>query len=283
MVGGDGVAEQAKRTRALDILGGAGVHAEVGAEKRRLGDVGGLWPVIDLAGHTLDTLPERQIGTEVGIETLERGGIHCVAHHGRNFMAGRPDVLEIDRPVGALTQWLSFEVLQHCTGDGIGNHQWRRGKEIGFQIGVDARFEIPVAGQHGGGDKVIAGDGFVEFRCQVTGIADAGGAAVASQVEAELFEVWQQPGLGQVIGDDARTGGQRGLDVRLDREAFFNRFLGQQAGSQQHAGVGRVGTTGNGRDQHITRTDIDTVLAGEALVKVLGQLRESVLGRRLGE
>ena len=39
-----------------------------------------------------------------------------------------------------------------------------------------------------------------------TGVADAGGAAVADGIEAELVEILLQTGFVQVIGHDARAG-----------------------------------------------------------------------------
>ena len=49
------------------------------------------------------------------------------------------------------------------------------------------------------------------------GVADAGGAAVADDVEAELIEICLQPGLLQIIGDDARARRERSLHRRIDR------------------------------------------------------------------
>ena len=70
---------------------------------------------------------------------------------------------------------------------------------------MDARLEIAVARQHGGADEIVAGDRFVELGPEVAGVADAGRAAVGGDAEAELFEIGQESGLRQVIGDDARA------------------------------------------------------------------------------
>ena len=120
---------------------------------------------------------------------------------------------------------------------------------------MNARLKVAVARQHGGADQIVLGDDVVQLGRQVTRVADAGGAAVAGQRKAQLFQVGQQAGLGQVFGDDARAGGQRGLDVRLDLEPGLHRLLGQQARGQQHAGVGGVGAAGDGGDQHVAVAD----------------------------
>ena len=104
---------------------------------------------------------------------------------------------------------------QHRAGDRVGDDQRRAGEEVGLQVRVDARLEVAVARQHGGADQVVLGDRVVDLGRQVAGVADAGGAAVGGDVEAELLEVGQQAGLGQVLGDDARARRERGLDVRL--------------------------------------------------------------------
>ena len=100
---------------------------------------------------------------------------------------------------------------------------------------MDARLEVAVAGEHRGADQVVLHDGLLDRLRQRAGIADAGGAAVADDVEAELLQVGQQAGCLQVFGHDARSRRERGLDVRLDREALLDRLLREQAGGEQHA------------------------------------------------
>ena len=64
---------------------------------------------------------------------------------------------------------------------------------------------------------------------QRAGVADAGGAAVADEVEAELVEVRRQAGPLVVVGDDLRAGRQRGLDPRLAVRPFSTAFLASSA------------------------------------------------------
>src|SRR5208282_5790852 len=77
-------------------------------------------------------------------------------------------------------------------------------------------------------------------------VADAGGAAVADDVEAQLVEIGQQASLLVVVGDHARARRERGLDPRRNGEAFFDGFLRKQAGGDHHRWVRRVRATGDG-------------------------------------
>ena len=102
-------------------------------------------------------------------------------------------------------------------GEREGDHERRRHEEVGLDVLMDARFEVAIAGKDGGGDEIEFVDRFFDPRVERTGVADAGGAAVADDVEAELVEIGLQPGFVQVIGDDARAGRERSLDRRIDR------------------------------------------------------------------
>ena len=70
-----------------------------------------------------------------------------------------------------------------------------RHEEIRLDVLVDARFKIAVAGKHGGGDDVVFRHRLLDGRGQRAGVADAGGAAVADEVEAELVQIRLQAGL----------------------------------------------------------------------------------------
>ena len=50
---------------------------------------------------------------------------------------------------------------------------------------MDARFKVAVAGEDGGGRDVIVPDRLFQFRIQRSGVADAGGAAVADGFKAQ--------------------------------------------------------------------------------------------------
>src|SRR5690606_40244836 len=63
---------------------------------------------------------------------------------------------------------------------------------------------------------------------QRAGVADAGRAAVADEVEAELVQVRRQTGALVVVRDDLRAGRQRRLDPRLAGQALLDGLLRQQ-------------------------------------------------------
>ena len=130
-------------------------------------------------------------------------------------------------------------------------------EEVRLEVRMDARLEIAVARQHGGADEIVRRDRLVDLGREVAGVADARRAAVGGDGEAELLEIGQQPGLGQVLGDHARARRERRLDVRLDRQALLDRLLREQARSDQHARIRRVGAGGDRGDQYVAVADVD--------------------------
>jgi hypothetical protein len=54
---------------------------------------------------------------------------------------------------------------------------------------MDAGLEVAIAGEDGGGDEVVLGDGVLDGPVEGAGIADAGGTAVADDLEAEFIEI----------------------------------------------------------------------------------------------
>ena len=83
----------------------------------------------------------------------------------------------------------------HRAGERVGDDQRRRGEIVRAHVGVDAAFEIAIARQHRGGDQIVLVDRLGDLLRQRTGIADAGGAAEADQIEAERVEILLQAGL----------------------------------------------------------------------------------------
>src|SRR5215216_1420140 len=66
------------------------------------------------------------------------------------------------------------------------------------------------------------------------GVADAGGAAVADQAEAELLQVGGEPGPVVVVGDNLGAGRERGLHPWLGGQPPLHRLLGQQRRTDPH-------------------------------------------------
>jgi hypothetical protein len=73
------------------------------------------------------------------------------------------------------------------------------------------------------------------------GIADAGRAAEADEIEADPVELLLQTGILQIFGDHLATGRQRGLHPRLLFQAEFVGLPGDETGADQHRRVGGVG------------------------------------------
>src|SRR5262249_27360634 len=124
-----------------------------------------------------------------------------------------------------------------------------------------------------------------------TAVADAGRAAVANDVEADLLHVLEQAGLTVVLGHHQRAGGERRLHVRRNLEALLDRLLRDEAGAEHDRRVRSVRAAGNGGDDHRTVADL---LAGlrnrlrfvqvafaETEAAVLHRRRERLLERAL--
>src|SRR5690606_27918390 len=94
---------------------------------------------------------------------------------------------------------------------------------------------------------------------------DAGGTAVANQVEAELLQVRCEAGPVVVVHDHPRPGGEAGLDPRPAVESTVDRVAGQQRRTDHHLRVGGVGARGDRRDHHraVVQCDGRTVLQGD--------------------
>ena len=113
---------------------------------------------------------------------------------------------------------------------------------------MDAGFEVAVTRKDGGRDEVAALDGAFDVGVERAGVADAGRAAVADKIEAELVEVVGELDLVEVVGDDAGAGGQRALHVRVHRQALLDGLLGDEAGGHHHGRVRGVGAGGDRGD-----------------------------------
>ena len=138
----------------------------------------------------------------------------------------RPHVAQEDvRAVGALAERLRLEVDVHPAGERVGDDERRRGEVVRLHLGMDARLEVAVAGEHRARDEVAVGDRGRDLVRQRARVADARRAAVADRVEAELVEVALQAGALVVVGDDARAGRERRLHPRAAPQAELDRLL----------------------------------------------------------
>ena len=148
---------------------------------------------------------------------------------------------------------------------------------------MDAGFEVAVARQDRGGHQVVLHHSLLDLGVERTGVADAGGAAVADSLEAQLVEVGLQTGLVQVVGDHPAARSQRRLHRRVELQALLNGLLGQQARGQHDRGVGGVGAAGDGGNEHRAMSDVRAMDLGADRREVFGLLAEATLGHRLAE
>ncbi len=94
-------------------------------------------------------------------------------------------------------------------------------------------------------------------------VADAGGAAVADEVEAELVQVLVEAGALEVLGDDGRARRERGLHPRLALEPLLDRLAGEKPGADHHRRVRGVGAAGDRGDHHAAVVELDLLAALE--------------------
>ena len=215
VVGGDRVAQHRERPRADDVGDRSGLGADALEEGRPL-DVGGLGvPVVGLAlgdgqrGPAVVAVEDRRVARleQLAADRPADG----LGHLGRR----RPDLGEVDRvAVAVLAQRLGGEVDVDPPGQGVGDHQRRRGEVARPDLGVDAPLEVAVAREHRRRDQAVLLDGVGDRLGQRARVADAGGAAVAHQVEAQPVEVLREAGAVEVAGHRAAAGGEAGLHPR---------------------------------------------------------------------
>ena len=177
-----------------------------------------------------------------------------------------PDVGEEDRlALGVGAERLGVQVDVHRAGQRVGDDE-RRGREVvHLHVRVDPALEVPVAGQHGDDGEVVVVDRLADRRRQRPGVADAGGAAVADEVEAELVQVRDQAGPLVVVHDDLRAGREAGLHPGLAVQALLDRLLGQQRGADHHERVGGVRAGGDRGDHDVAVVErrLGAVLQGD--------------------
>src|SRR5690606_23627684 len=109
--------------------------------------------------------------------------------------------------------------------------------------------------------------GALDLARQRAGIADASGAAIADQIEAQRLQILHQAAALEVVGDHLGTGREAGLDPRARLQTAATRIAREQAGRHQHRRVRRIGTAGDRGD------DDRAVLEVEVLAGVLDRAR----------
>ena len=161
-------------------------------------------------------LPALVAGEDVGVVLGEHRALDRGVDRVLDLERRRPDVPEEHLLAGlGGAERLVLEVEVHRPGERVRDDQRRRREVVHLHVGVDAALEVPVAGEHRHDRQVVLVDGRRDLVRQRAGVADAGRAAVADEVEAELLQVRPEAGLLVVVGDDLGAGRHRRLDPRL--------------------------------------------------------------------
>jgi hypothetical protein len=212
--------------------------------------------VVGLALGDLDLLPERVALEDVGVFASERLARDGALDEIGDLAGGRPDVLEIDRlAVLRRAERLGGDVDVHVAGDRIGDDERRRGEIVRAHVRVHPALEVAVAREHRGRDEIGLLHRLRDVLGQRPGIADAGGAAVADEVEAERVEILGEPRGVEIFRHDLAARGERGLDPGLAGQAERARLAGDEARADHHVGVRGVGAGGDRRDHHAAVVD----------------------------
>ena len=245
VVGGDVVRQH--RQRAHPAQGAfAGQRA---FPVRRAADVGALRAPVVQRFRTLAVFDAHREHRVVHAAELFR--LHRGFHDRIDLGIRRPDVLQRDRlAIGIEAQRIFFDVEAHGAGDGVGDHQRRRGEEGLLRIRMDAAVEVAVARQHRGRVQVAVDDFLLDRRIQRAAHAVAGGAGEGDDAEAEFFELREEIRFLQVQLHRLRARRQRGLHPRLAGQALRIRVAREQRGGDHVARVRCIRAAGDRGDDH---------------------------------
>ena len=231
VVGGDAVAEHGQHACALDVghrlrLGGQAL------EERRPAHVGRvLVPGEAVAGRAppaSSSARRRRTPRRSSCGTCPTGP-RPRSSAATSAALGQMSFRNTGWPSLVLAERVVVEVDVHRAGERVGDAQGGRGQVVHLHVGVDPALEVAVAREDRDDGEVLGVNDVRDLVGQRPAVADAGRAAVADEVKAELVEVLGQPGAVEVLGHDLGARGQRGLDPRLDLQAPLDRVARQDA------------------------------------------------------
>ncbi|MNC40484.1 hypothetical protein D3C75_891970 [compost metagenome] len=205
MVSGHRVCQDCQNTRAVNVLHRIRLRFH-GTEEWRMANIGRVsLPFVGRGTGHLDRLP-------TGV-AIKHGTVFLMEHFGAdlghglgNLLAGRPDILQINRfPVATYAQRIFGQINLHVTCQRIGNHQWRRSQPVGFYQRVDTPFKVTVTGQHSAYGKIPFLDRLLNRLGQRARVTNTGRTTVANQVKAQLLQIRRQFGAVKVFGHHLGT------------------------------------------------------------------------------
>ena len=173
-------------------------------------DVGALGvPIVDLTDARWHFVPLGILVCEAGVEFLKNLGLEGGLHFVADFLEAGPDVFQENIHAGAVFgDGFLGEVDVHAAGERVGDDERGRHEEVGADVLVNTGLEVAVAREDSGGDEVVFDDGGFDLGSERAGVADAGRAAVADDLEAELVEVGLEAGGLEVILHNAGAGSE---------------------------------------------------------------------------
>ena len=189
VVGRDAVAQQGQDACAFDVRNRLrlGRHPlEVGRQSH-IGRVRLPRETVTL-GH-VQGVPTLIAGKHLAVARPEHVRMDRHSNRLGDLALGGPDVSQIHvLAVLVLAERLAHDVDVHRARQCVGHDQRRGGEVVHLHVRVDASLEVAIARQHRDDREIALGHGFGHLLRQGSRIADASGAAVADEVEAELLQ-----------------------------------------------------------------------------------------------
>ena len=157
-------------------------------EERRLLDVGAVGiPLINVPVERRDFVPLRILRGEIRVELRNTSGLRARLHGDPDFLQRRPDVLRKTRlpslplPIGSVVRSISTRPASAKATTSGGDM-----RKFALMLGWTRASKLRLPLKHGGGDEVVFSHGIFDGRGQRAGVANAGGAAIADEVESRV-------------------------------------------------------------------------------------------------
>ena len=200
MVGRDAVAEDREHARPLDVVERLWLGRQV-VEERGLANVRGLLvPGEAVSAWDLERVPAVVAVEHLAVALVEHVGLHRLFDRLRDLGGLGPDVLEVDRlAVAPLAERLVVEIDIHRPGERVGDAQRRRREVVHLHVGVDPALEVAVAREDRDDRQILGAHDVGDLLRQRAAVPDAGRAAVADEVEAEVIQILGQAGPVEVF------------------------------------------------------------------------------------
>src|ERR1035441_1115924 len=117
-------------------------------------------------------------------------------------------------------------------------------ERILVKVMLDAAREVAITAQYGNSYKTVIFYGLRDIGWQRSGVANAGRASVAHNIEAQLVEIWRESCFIEIFRDHARTWSQRTLHPGWNVQIPLDGLLRQQPCRQHDRWIGSVRATG---------------------------------------